>query len=207
VQRLGHQLLAHTGLTQDQHAGVGPGDLLDGVEDLLHLRALADDVLEPGHDRVPVVGLDLGQQPAVLQTAVDLQLELGQIEGLEHVIVGPGLHGLDRRLDRPVGRHHQHQRALVEHPGALDDLQTAGAGHPVVGDDDVEHLALQGLERLLGVGSGDDAPAPVREGGDDALPQVRLVLHDEDLPHELSPPLPARPSAIGRRSRLPARER
>ena len=43
---LGHQLLAGAGLALDQHAGVGRGDPLQPVDDVVHLRAVADDALE-----------------------------------------------------------------------------------------------------------------------------------------------------------------
>ena len=46
VDRLGDQLLARAGLALDQDRALGPGDVPDQLEDLVHLRVLADDVVE-----------------------------------------------------------------------------------------------------------------------------------------------------------------
>ena len=46
VDRLGDQFLAGAGLALDQHAGVGRRDPLQPVDDVVHLRAVADDALE-----------------------------------------------------------------------------------------------------------------------------------------------------------------
>ena len=60
VERVGDQLLAGAALAADQDGDVGVGDLVDGLEDAPHRRALADDLLEA------VGALHLLEQAAVV---------------------------------------------------------------------------------------------------------------------------------------------
>ena len=194
------QFLTHAGLAENQDAGVGARNLGDHAKDLFHPRALADDVLEAGDDHFAVEDLDLDLQAPVLQPAIDLHLQFLEVERLQHVVVGSRLHRLDRGFDRAVGRHHQHQGPFVEHLGAFDDVQATGSRHFEVRDDDVEDLAFEGLERLLGVGGRYDPPAPILKSRDHSFPETGLIFDDEDLFHSVSPlPPPARPSAAGLR--------
>jgi hypothetical protein len=48
VNRPGEQALAGSGLTVEHDRGVASGDLLDGFENPLHGRTLADDIFEGG---------------------------------------------------------------------------------------------------------------------------------------------------------------
>ena len=61
----GDQFLAGAALAQDQHRGLGLGDVLDQLHDLPHRRALADDFLVAGHlvDRPPQLQVLLAQPP------------------------------------------------------------------------------------------------------------------------------------------------
>ena len=183
VQRLRDQFLAHAGFAADQHAGIRSGDLLDQPEDLLHLAALADEILEAWHDRLSIVGLDPRDQAPVLDAALDLQLQLFEVEGLQDVVVGSGLQRFHRRGDGPVSGHHQDDRPFVEHARVFDHVHTTALRHLVVRDHHVEHLFLQVPARLRGVGSSGNRPAAVFKGGDNALAQRLLVLDHQDLLH------------------------
>ena len=72
VDRLRDQLLARPGLAVDQDGRAERADLLDQVEDLPHLRALRDDVVEAvvlAHLLAEL--LQLVDQPPALQDAAD----------------------------------------------------------------------------------------------------------------------------------------
>ena len=84
--RLGQRVL------QVQRAGQAPAGLGQ--------KGAARDHLPPGHQRLPPLASGLGRQ----QLAPDGGPQPGQVVG-EHVVVRPGLDGLDRRLFTQPGRH------------------------------------------------------------------------------------------------------
>jgi hypothetical protein len=64
----------------------------------------------------------------VLDRALDLQLHLLEVERLQHVVVGPGLHRVDGGLDGAVGGHHEADGPLVDHLASLQDLEPFFSG-------------------------------------------------------------------------------
>ncbi len=190
VQRLGDELLPDARLAQNEDRRVRAGDLLDRAEDFLHLRAFTHDVLETRHDLSTVVRLDARQQPPVLDRALDLHLHLFEIERLEHVVVGPRLHGVDGRLDGAVGGHHETHGPLVEHLAALQDLQAVLLGHLVVRHEHVEHRFLESRKRRRAVRRFDDVPAAIAERRCDALAERALVFGHQHLLHACISTLP-----------------
>src|SRR6185503_361015 len=72
VERVRDQLLPRPALAADQHRDVGVGDAIDGLEELPHDRARADELLEP------VRALYLLEQPAVVA------LQEPALHGLPH---------------------------------------------------------------------------------------------------------------------------
>jgi hypothetical protein len=111
VQGLGHELLAGSALAPDQDGEIGLGDLLDRLEDLPHRRTGADQLIEA------VLALhlltkqtDLTLEAMALERTRDDHADLVVVEGLGHVVVGAGLHRLDRDLLRAMGRDHHDPR-------------------------------------------------------------------------------------------------
>ena len=127
VDGAGHQLLAGAALALDEHGGAGVADRLHQLEDRAHLGRLADEVLELALD----AELLLQDAGAVLQLLALERLGDGEahlvdvLEGLGQVVVGAGLHRLDRRLHRGEGGHHDH---LHVRPGLLDGPEQVHAG-------------------------------------------------------------------------------
>ena len=125
VDGLGDQLLAGAGLALDQDGALGPGDVADQLEDAVHLRVLADDVVEA----VALLELlaepqDLVLKRPLLQRPVHHQLQVVRVDRLGQEVVGPQPHRLDDAVDRAeAGRHDRGD----QHP-ALGDL--ADQVHP-----------------------------------------------------------------------------
>src|SRR5881397_4144984 len=150
VERVRDQLLAGTAPAADQHGHVGVGDLVDGLEEPAHGRALPDDLLEAEG------ALHLLEEPAVVAAqqhgvhhAAHDQAQLVVVEGLRHVVDGAELHRLHGDLLRAVGGDHDDRQVRVDAARVLEHLHAADAVHAEVGDDDVEAPDLDAPERLL----------------------------------------------------------
>ena len=107
VDGLGDQLLAGAGLPLDQDGALGPGDVADQLEDAVHPRVPADDVVEA------VVLLELLAEPQdlvlqgpLLEGAVHHELQVGRVDRLGQEVVGPEPHRLDDPVDRAERRGH-----------------------------------------------------------------------------------------------------
>jgi len=132
VQGAGDQFLAGTGLTLDEHIGVGRRHLADLAEQILHGRAVADDadlsvgcVLRCG-PWLAGTALRRGAASllAVAQDARDGLQHFIVVEGLGDVVHGAHLHRVDGRAQARITGHDQHRYAC----GQLDQLGSGGAG-------------------------------------------------------------------------------
>ncbi len=182
VDCLGDQVLAGSGLALDQHAGVGRGDPLQPLDDLAHLRAVADDALESEPLVQPPLQLDVGSaQPGTLRRLLRDRPKLIDIQGLQQVVERPLLHGLDCRGNRPVTGHQDHFRVGQLAFCAGENPQAVDVAHLQVGDDDVEYT-LGDPSGALGPGGSHLAAESnaIQALGHDL--RVRLVVvHDQDV--------------------------
>ena len=111
----GHQFLTGAAFTGDQRGGIRGGQLTDELKNLLHRSAAADHTqfvvlllqLRPYGNRLPRI-------PRRLQRIGHQLFEPRDIEGLEQVIVGAQLHGLDGRLRGAVGGHEDDRKLRIE---------------------------------------------------------------------------------------------
>ena len=131
----------------DQHDDVLAGHAADGLVDLAHGRAAADDgvaVVIPGQR----LGDDgrLAHQPGQLQGLADHAAELLRIERLEQVVVGPLLHRLDGRVGRGRGGDEDDGDAGIDLADALVDLQPRQIGQAHVEQDHVRRFGVQSLQ-------------------------------------------------------------
>src|SRR5207244_3518394 len=79
----GHELLAGAVLAQDQHGGLGRGDLAQRVEDVLHRLAAADDALEAVLLVELALELDVGaDELLLLERLLDLGPEDVEVDRL-----------------------------------------------------------------------------------------------------------------------------
>src|SRR5205823_4354160 len=135
-------------LAGDQHGRDAVGSLADRLEDVEHLRALAEEVLEAAlPPQLAFESLVLVLEPFPLERVGDGQLDLVDLEGLRQVVVGAELHRLDGRLGGGErGDHEDHRlgRLLL---GGAQHRESVHLPHAEVGDDEVERVALPRLDR------------------------------------------------------------
>ena len=174
----GHQLLAGSALARDQHRGARRGDLLQLVDDLLHLRRVAHHALEAEPFVELLLELDVGPHQALgLRGLVDHRAQLADIERLGQVRRGAGLHGGDGRLDRAVAGEDHHLGIRQFLLGFLKDLDAADAVHDQVGQHDVELLLLDQAQSFPAAGGDHALVAHALEALGHGL-RVRLVVVD-----------------------------
>ena len=138
VDGAGDELLAGAALAGDQDRDVLRGDAADGLVDLTHRRAAAE-------DRAIRVGIRLGlgdhrrgaHPTGDLQGLADHPPQMVQVERLEEVVVGALLHRLNGRIGRLLDRHENHGNARVDLADLPVDLQAGLVGQPQVEQDDV----------------------------------------------------------------------
>src|SRR2546430_1709384 len=88
---------------------------------------------------------------------------------------------LHRRGDRRVARHHDDLDRLVVTLDLFEELEAVHVGHADVGDDCVEHVAAERLERLGGARRRCHLIAPLREGFPEEPEDRGLVVNYQDL--------------------------
>ncbi len=106
VQGPGHHLLARAALAQDQHRGLGIGELRQLFVQFEHGRALAQQVFEAAralHRLAERMDLLL-ELPPFHRAAEDDRQQL-HFNGLGDEVVGPCPNGRNRRLQAAEGRH------------------------------------------------------------------------------------------------------
>ena len=181
VNRPRHELLAGAALSGDHYRRGAVRDLSDRVEDLDHPGALADDVLEAmlGLQLLAKV-LILGAEVLALEGVLDDQVDFVELERLGDVVVGAELHRLHRGLGRGHRGHHDHRGVGRLFLSRAQDLEPVDLRHAKVGDDRVERIAADRLDRgrsPLGEG---DVVAGLLERDGQQVAHALLVVHHQD---------------------------
>ena len=124
------QLLACARLARDQHRRRRPGDALHDREDLLHLRALADDVREREtfFERGPEVKVFV-LELFPLDSLADDDLQLFDVERLGDVVERACFQRVDRRLRRRVSRDHDESDGRVLRFHLANEVDSRSVGH------------------------------------------------------------------------------
>ena len=122
--------------------------------------------------------LDLDFERLRFQRALHQHFEPLDVDGLRQEIHGAPLHRLDGGIDVAVGGHHEHGRALWKGEGLVDDLEPRLPGHAQIGQDDVEGLGIEEIERFVGA-RGDCDIVVVGQRLLQTLAGVFLVIDDE----------------------------
>jgi hypothetical protein len=112
----------------DQHRRVGRRHLLDQAHHSAHGRAGSDQLIawRLAAQLLDPLAFATGQLH-LLERLLEMDFQVGQMEGLGQVVVGAVLHGLHGRLDAAVGGQHQgfQLRPLVLEPGQQVDAADA----------------------------------------------------------------------------------
>src|SRR5207247_1804431 len=93
----------------------------------------------------------------------------------------PSLHRLDRGVDRPLARDHDHGGLGPHNPETMQDLQSGGFGHPKVEEGHVERLPLDRAKRFTPVRGGDDGVSVLTQERGELFPEGLVVIGDENL--------------------------
>src|SRR2546430_9476879 len=150
VNRARHELLAGTGLAGQQHGAAGGADAPDEVVNRLHRSRVADHALERRCRLHPLPQVAvLGAVLPHLESLPDRQLDDLEVERLEYVIEGAELHRVHGRLHSAVRREQHHRHLGVDLAYTGKQLETRHARHLEIGEDQVELLGLEPLERLF----------------------------------------------------------
>ena len=174
----GQELLAGTGLPGNQDVGPGRPDTVEELEDQLHAPASPDDLLVAG-ETVPQPDV-FGQQPALLHGPPDQVQNLLVLEGLGDVMVGPGPHGLDGRLDGGIGGNDDH-RYVGDAPRELgQQIQTGTVREHDVQKDDIDFLVLEAEEPLGSRGGVEVGETVLLEQRAEHVMEDGLVIDDQD---------------------------
>ena len=121
-----------------------------------------------------------------MQSAIDGVLNLLERERLGDVVVGAGLHRLDRIFNGRV-RGHQDYEGVGRAPLDLaQQFETAHLGHLVVGQNEIELRLGQQRDRLRAVLGGADLVAERLEERGEAAADIALVIDNEQLGHQIS---------------------
>ncbi len=114
----------------------------------------------------------------LLHHVADLESQLVVVERLGKIVLGPGLHRLDRDPLRAVRGDHQDRALGVEHAHLAHQVEAAHPLHAQVRDDHVEEAGLDLLERIFSGLGGIDLVALFGEESLERDQDSALVVND-----------------------------
>jgi len=155
VDRLGDEVFPGTAFTAEKDSGgAAVGHVVDQLEELPHLLAIADDAVdpEPVPHLLPEVA-HLAFEGGGLQALLDGEHQLVHFEGLADVIERTEPHGLDGGFDAAVGGHEDHDHVGVLLADLAEHVEAGHIGQLVVEKDEVVDAFAERLEAgLAGLG-------------------------------------------------------
>ena len=176
-----HQFLARARFSPDEDRGVRGRHPAHGLVDLLHGLAAPDD----GFQGRAIPGTTSSLHPRAheaprFQGLVDEDQDLGDFEGLEDVVEGAHLGGLDGGFRRSEGGHDDDGKLGLDGAHGLKGLEAVHARHAHVHDDEVEPLGLHHGQAGLPAAGRPNGVAFLAQELLEALPQMRIVVNDQD---------------------------
>jgi len=120
MDRPGHQFLACSAFTLDEHAGSGRSYTQGKVDDVTHFSGDTDHTLHvvPPPEFVQEHFL-LADEPFVLKDLSHNDLQLIHLERFRYIVESTQLHGFNRGFHSGVCRDHDHRKSLVPAPYPL----------------------------------------------------------------------------------------
>src|SRR5262245_28032119 len=101
--------------------------------------------------------------------------------GLDEIVIGPRLEGLDRVLNRGVGGDHEHKQFGVNLLEAFQELDAVPVGEPHVADRDGEIALADEVQRLGNGGRLSDEKAFADQKLAERVSDNLLVFDDQDV--------------------------
>ncbi len=209
------QLLAGAALALDEDGRVAVGEAADGLEDLLHRHAGADerDAGLVASDHLRADAADGILEPVHFGGTRDECPHLVEIEGLREVVEGAAFHRFDGVRHRVLRGDHDHDDRRFGLADACQHVEAAHVGHPDVEDRDIVGAADQPGERFAARARDVDLVPGLRERRRENEPDRFFVVGDQDACHQLLSPGMAtgkltrnrvhRPGSLSTRNRPP----
>lgn len=160
--------------------------MADNFKHFLHRFAAADDPLViVFRFQQRFIGNHLPHIPRRLERVEHNLFEPGNIEGLEQVIVGAQLHGLDGGLRRPVSRHHDDHLFGVHLAQSPQRFQPAHPPHAHIHDHQVGFEPRKDFQPLLAAVGRRQFDVGLVKNAAEGILHVRFVINQEHFIHML----------------------
>ena len=108
-------------------------------------------------------------------------------KGLEHVVMSPDPQGFDRRLQGAVGGQHDQNGVRRPRRRLPQEFDSAAAGHPKIGQEDVDGPFANLGQSLVGRRALRDLVAALAKGFGDRDAEIPLVVCQQDSGHVSRP--------------------
>jgi hypothetical protein len=148
----GDLLLAGAGFALDQHRGRRMGHVVDQLEDGVHLRVFAEDVVE--RELALELGAQTGHlvaQGALAHGPLNDQTQVVDVDRFGEEIVRTQADRLHRLLDSALAGGDDHRDRPVALLDVFNELHAAHAGQAQIGDDDAVMVLRHVAQGLLAV--------------------------------------------------------
>jgi hypothetical protein len=181
VQRPRHELLAGAALTGHQHGGIGVRHAVELREEILHRRAVAEQLVEArGAGCLLAEHADLLLQRPVTERPFEDEREVVHLERLGDEVVRAGADGGDGRVEAAERSHHEdrHVRTVLDETDA--QIDAVDLRHVQIREHHVELVVADHRKRSLGVGRPPALEATAAQIRLDQLAHVAIVVNDED---------------------------
>ena len=181
MDRAGHQLLAGAALAGDHDRALVGADRLNHRVDVLHRRALADQLakLLVRPDLAPQLA-DLLLQASGFEQLLDLDEQRVRVTRFGQIVGRPALHGLDRALNSPVSGQNNDGTAPLFNIHAAQQLHAVHDRHFQIGDDNVERAGVELTQRLPAVARSADHIAPALQNPGLGFGHVDFVFNQQN---------------------------
>jgi hypothetical protein len=182
MQRTGEQLLAGPALAAEQHRGLGRRHATQALQYVEQHGVLADDRrgAMPRAQRLLEEQV-LGDQPSLLDGAADHEQEVLVVDRLGQVVERALAHGGDGFLDGAIAGHEDHREGGVEFLGRAQHPEAIARGQAEIGQDQRGAVESERIDGGRLVGGLDDAVALPRQDGGEHVPQVVVVVDEQDV--------------------------
>ena len=177
----GDQFLACAGFTPEKHGGSRILDLFDHPVDCNHRLTVADDIFEP------VFSAQLAFQKGIACRKFPLfqglfhdQTDVVDVKGLGDVILRPGFHGHDRRVDGAVGGNHDDADIGLVFLGRPQHIHAVHSRKFQIRYDQLVIGCFELFQRAFSFSNGVDPIAFLTHDVLQRIPHFRVVFDDQN---------------------------